>query len=304
MRFLTFEECSDSELRCIYHDPERTITILHPRTSCSLQLYAPEEDNHITVGTFHTRRPNNVHSWWLQRLGVAGSQLLGVAHGVVQSAITTVKNARYHDPDKNRVRYRLEHLLPIIPHHEALDDEEHIRDIQPLPSPWSWPPNTYYREVHRGYTEFLTESLISELITDGILLANEFGIRWKHLDQQILLRIENSESDRANRPRLEQLDAPAFRRAIIGRAGTDAENGDDDESPGTPIVEADGSLSIAEKKVRLGAKSINILPGGSALVENVEDNEGKTVLNKVIRAGVMRKQRRRSTIRWDSDCGF
>ena len=65
-----FEECSDSELQCIYHDSEQT-----QFSNCLL-----EGDTHIRLGTFHTWRSNKAHFWWLQRLDIIRNQLLSIAH--------------------------------------------------------------------------------------------------------------------------------------------------------------------------------------------------------------------------------
>lgn len=257
MCFLTLEDCSDSELHCIYHDPERTVTPLHPRTACSLQFYAPEEDHHAFTSTFHTRRPNNAHSWWLQLLNIAGSQLLGIAYDVVQRVITVVKTPEPSEQkvDREIISYHLTNLRSVIPHHDALDEEEHILTIQPPYSPWSWPSNTFYREACRGYIEYLTGDLIAGLVTHGLLLANDVGIRWKYMDQYILVKTEEPASNRAHRPRFEELDAPAFRHARIGRPGLHAEYTGLEERPGTPIVELGSPpLGMGEKRVRLCSK--------------------------------------------------
>ncbi|KAF1933198.1 uncharacterized protein M421DRAFT_191579 [Didymella exigua CBS 183.55] len=283
MRFLTLEECSDSELHCVYHDAERTITVLHPRTACSLQVYAPEEDSHAPFLTFHTRRPNSIHSWWLQLLDIAGSQLLGLAAGAERDVGEDANRAQAErlQVDRDVLRWHLMNVRSIIPAREVLDEEEHLQTIQPLPSPWSWPRNTFYREARRGYANHLTEALIEELVTHGLLLANETGIRWKHLDQYVLVKIEEPVFNRANRSRFERLDTRAFRRARIGRPGINGEPNEVDERPGPPIVEAGSPLvSPGEKKVRLCSKKAYVcIDGDQAVVkeEDIEDNEGKTV---------------------------
>lgn len=195
----------------------------------------------------------------------------------------------------------------IIPDHEVLDEEEHIQTIQPLPSPWSWPSNTFYREAHCGYIEYLTEPLIAELITHGLLLANETGIRWKHLDQYILVKTEEPVFNRANRPRFEKLDAHAFRRARIGMPGLNGEPNGIEERSGTPIVELNSPpLGMGEKKVRLYSKRTCVCIDGDEAVakeEDVEDNEGKTA-GKAREVDAGRRRKVRSKICWDSDRGF
>jgi hypothetical protein len=303
MRFPSLEDCSDSVLHCIYHDPERTIPLFHPRTACSLQFYAPEDDTRIRVSTFHTRRSNDVHSWWLQRFDIVGSQL-GITHSCMQEAASSVQHARPHVFDRETARYHLANFRSVIPHHDVLDEEEFIREVQPLVSPWSWPPNTYYREAHRGYTGHLTEPLIEELVTHGLLLANEIGIRWKHLGQYVLLKTEEPVLDRATRPQFERIDAHVLRRAKCMQAGASEDTDTIGESPATPLVELNAPpLDVGEKKVRLCAKSTCILSGAEEhreRVEDVQDNEGKTATRK----RDMRKWKRRSRICWDSDCGF
>ena len=169
MRFLTLEECSDSELHCIYHDPERTITVLHPRTACSLQLYAPEVDSHAPFGTFHTRRPNQTHSWWLQLSGIIGSQLLGIAVEAAEEGSIAAQDLETAQPVVNEelIRWHLMNVRAIMPHHEVLDEEEHIQSVVPLPSPWSWPQDTVFREARRGYANYLTEGFIEVLVTNN-----------------------------------------------------------------------------------------------------------------------------------------
>ncbi|KAF2995678.1 hypothetical protein E8E13_002741 [Curvularia kusanoi] len=300
MRFLTLEECSDSELHCIYHDPERTITLLHPRTACSLQVYAPQDDSHVTVAAFHARRPNNVHAWWLQRLGVVGGQVLGIAHNVVQKAVTTCQNTRPQPVNRASVGDYLASLRTIIPHYDVLDEEEHIREVEPLTAPWLWPLNTYYREARRGYIRHLTEPLIVELINHGLLVANETGIRWKHLDQYILLKVEGSVVDLANWPQLMDLDA---RMRQANTSGEDDMGGD---RPATPLVDPSLPPLKGEKKVRLSAKSSCVSLNGNEQIERVEDvtdNEGKTA-TRMKDARKARKRKERSEICWDSDRGF
>lgn len=308
MRFTALDECSDSELHCIYHDPERTITVLHPRTACSLHIYAPEEDTQVTFGIVHTRRSNNVHPWWLQHLSVARSQLLGIGRSVVRKTVATVQHAvHYGPPHEETVREHLKRNCSVIPHYDALDEEEFIRDIQPLPSPWSWPPNAYYREARRGYTAKLTEPLIADLITQGLLLANEVGIRWKHMDQYILLRTEKPPYRDVDQSRIERLDTPAFRRAALRRFCVDEGSYRVDEGPGTPIVEIDDPMpNVGVKKVRLSAKSSCLVLRGeeqTQRIEDVKDNEGKTATSKY---GFQRRRKSRTRLRicWDSDRGF
>lgn len=65
----------------------------------------------------------------------------------------------------------------IVPHQEVLDKEEHIQSVIPLNSPWSWSQNTTFREARRGYVEYLTEPLIEDLVTHGLLIANDTGIK-------------------------------------------------------------------------------------------------------------------------------
>ena len=306
MWFSSLEECSDSVLHCIYHDPERTIPLFHPRTACSLQFYAPEDDTRIRVSTFHTRRSNDVHSWWLQRFDVVGSQLLGITHSLIQEAASTVQHARPYTIDRKRARYYLANFRSLIPHHDVLDEEKFIREVHPLRTPWSWPPNTYYHEAHRGYTKYLTEPLIEELVTHGLLLANEIGIRWTHLDQYILLKIEDPVLDRTPRPQFDRAGARIFRRPRSMQADATKEASTVSVSPATPLVELDAPpLDVGEKKVRLCVKSTYLLSKGEEQTEKMEDvtdNEGKTAMGlKDVRK--LRKWKM-SGIFWDSDSGF
>lgn len=306
MRFLTLEDCSDNELHCVYHDPERTVTVLHPRTACSLQFYAPEEDAHAPFATFHTRRPNTTHAWWLQLSGITQTQLLGLVIKAAESAAADLRGAGARQPKVNRelIRWHLLNVRSIIPHRDVLDEEEHIQAIVPLPSPWSWPSNTTFREARRGYVEYLTEPLIEELVTHGILLANHAGIRWGHLDQYILVKSEEEDVfDRTNRPRFEKLDPRAFRRRRIGRPGINGEWNGIAERPPTPIEELGSPLvSPGEKKVRLCAKKKCVrIDEEKPTVdeEDVEDNEGKTVG----KARRIARRKARSQIIWDSERG-
>ncbi|KAF3042896.1 hypothetical protein E8E12_005021 [Didymella heteroderae] len=204
---------------------------------------------------------------------------------------------------KELIRWHLVNVRSIVPHHEVLDEDEHIRSIAPLPSPWSWPENTAFREAHRGRTEYLSEALIQELVTHGLLLANETGIRWKHLDQYILVKAEDEEPvfNRANRPRFEKLDPRAFRRKRLGRPRMNGEWNSVDERPPTPIEELGSPLvSLGEKRVRLSSKKRCICIDEDEPVvteEDVEDNEGKTVRE-------VARRRARSKMRWDSERGF
>jgi hypothetical protein len=289
-------------LHCIYHDPERTIPLFHPRTACSLQFYAPEDDTRIRVSTFHTRRSNDVHSWWLQRFDIVGSQL-GITHSCMQEAASSVQHARPHVFDRETARYHLANFRSVIPHHDVLDEEEFIREVQPLVSPWSWPPNTYYREAHRGYTRHLTEPLIEELVTHGLLLANEIGIRWKHLDQYVLLKTEEPVLDRATRPQFDRAGARIFRRPKNMQAEATKQASTISESLATPLVGLDAPpLDVGEKKVRLCAKSTYILSKGEEQMERVEDvtdNEGKTAM--MLKDERKVRKWKMSGICWDSD---
>lgn len=307
MRFLTLEHCSDSELHCIYHDPERTITLLHPHTACSLHLYAPEKDHHTAVGVYHSRRPNNAHSWWLQQLGITASRLLGIADSVVGKAIRAIiKSNSTNEIGRERIRNHLMNLRAVIPHPDVLDEEELIRTIRPLPYPWSFPSNMCYREAKRGRLAFLTESLVVQLVTDGILLANDFGIRWAHLDQYILHRLD----DAPRQPRLQKLDLSALRRTVIRRPGLhDEPNGVEDDRPGIPIIELDNDpYTGMGKRVRLFAKKICVSTNEEETVvrvEDLDDNEGKSAeWQGERRSGRAKRQKMRSKICWDSDCGF
>lgn len=299
MRFLTLDDCSDSELHCVYHDPERTVTVLHPRTACSQQLYAPVEDAHAQFATFHTRRPNQTHSWWLQLSGVVANRLLGIAVAEAEAAAADLHGTDAAQPEVNRdlIRWHLINVRSIIPHREVIDEEEHIQSIVPLPSPWSWPQDAVYREARRGYTTYLTEGLIEVLVTNGLMLANDIGIRWKHLDQYILVKNEEEEVfNRSNVPHFEKLDLRAFRRKRIERPG---KNGEWNGGPPTPITELGSPLaSPGKKKVRLCAKKKCVrIDEEEATVnqEIVEDNEWKTAskLREVAR------RKKRSTMIWD-----
>jgi hypothetical protein len=222
----------------------------------------------------------------------------------MQEAASTVQQARPYVFDRESARYHLANFRSLIPHHDVLDEEEFIREVQPFVSPWSWPPNTYYREAHRGYTRHLTEPLIEELVTRGLLLANEIGIRWKHLDQYVLLKIEEPLLDRATRPQFERIDAHVLRRAKCMQAGASEDTDTIGEGPATPLVELNAPpLDVGEKKVRLGAKGTCILSGAEEhreRVEDVQDNEGKTATRKRDTP----KWKRTSKVCWDSDCGF
>ncbi|KAJ4405770.1 hypothetical protein N0V91_005077 [Didymella pomorum] len=281
MRFLTLDDCSDSELHCVYHDPERTVTVLHPRTACSQQLYAPVEDAHAQFATFHTRRPNQTHSRRLQLSGVVANRLLGIAVAEAEAAAADLHGTDAAQPEVNRdlIGWHLINVRSIIPHREVLDEEEHIQSIVPLPSPWSWPQDAVYREARRGYTTYLTEGLI------------------EHLDQYILVKNEEEEVfNRSNLPRFEKLDLRAFLRKRIERPG---ENGEWNGGPTTPIEELGSPLvSPGEKKVRLCAKKKCVrIDEEEATVnqEIVEDNEWKTAskLREVAR------RKKRSTMIWD-----
>lgn len=315
MRFLTLDNCSDGELHCLYHDPERTVTLLHPRTACSLQVYAPEEDHNATFGTFHTRRLNDTHSWWLQLLGITTSQVLGIANTLVQYAVSVVIPPQPAEPvgppvDRKLIRHHLINLRSVLPHYETLDEEEHIQNVQPLPSPWSFPSNAYYREARRGYLQYLSEPLIAELVTLSLLLVNKVGIRWKHMDQYILIKNEESVFNRSNRPRLEKLDAPAYRHKRITQPNiNDEPNGMEEKRPGTPIIDVDSSqLVVGGKRVRLCSKKTCVHIGEKVTVvevEDLEDNEGKTAdTHRRIEAGRVKMHEMRSRICWDSDRGF
>lgn len=300
MRFLTLEDCSDSELHCIYHDPERTITILQPRTSCSLQIYAPEVDRHTAVSTYQSSRSNSTHAWWLQLLGITGSQLLGTASNLVEYAVSPVSlpepdSSTLPVIDRELIRHHLTNCRSVIPHHDTLDEEEHIESVQPLPSPWTFPLNTRYREARRGYLEHLSEPLIAELVTHGLLIASDIGIRWKHLDQYILVKTDEPSFDRANRPRLNNLDLAAFQSAKIRCLGLVEElNGMQEERSGTPIVELGSPpLGVGEKRVRLYPKRKCVLINGDEIVvkvEDLEDNEGKTAMSRAREAEKVKKQ--------------
>lgn len=179
------------------------------------------------------------------------------------------------------LKWHLMNVRAIIPAHEVLDEEELLQTIQPLPSPWSWPSNTFYRETRRGYVEYLSEPLIAELVTRGLLLANDAGIRWTHLDQYVLVKTEEEVLGRANQPRYEKLDPRAFRRARITRPDMKGELSELGEKVATPIVELGSPLvGPGGKKVRLCSKKVCVcFDGGGAVIkeEDVEDNEGKTV---------------------------
>ena len=96
--------------------------------------------------------------------------------------------------------------------------------IRPLPYPWSFPSAIRYRETCRGYLQYLTEPLIAELVTFGLMLVNEAAIRWKHLDQYVLVKIEETVYNRTNKPRLEKLDPPAYRRERTTQSGISGES--------------------------------------------------------------------------------
>ena len=324
MRFLTLEDCSDSELHCLYHDPERTVTLLHPRTACSLQIYAPEEDHHVAIGTYQSRRPNDAHSWWQQSLSIVVNQLLGTANSLVKYAVSVVSSPQPDKPSTSPVhqeliRHHLVNLRSVIPHHEALDEEEHIQSIQPLPSPWSFPSSTHYREARRGYIEYLSKPLIAELVTLGLMQANDAGIRWKHLDQYVLVTAESEGCDsvtteqevynRTNRPRLEKLDPRAYRRERTTRPSINSEPNNMEEKPATPIIELESaSLAVGEKRVRLHPKRTCAFIGEKVTVvqiEDLEDNEGKCAeMHRRKEAERAKKRRTRSSICWDSDRGL
>ena len=136
---------------------------------------------------------------------------------------------------------------------------------------------------------------------------NEIGIRWKHLDQYVLLKTEETVLDRASRPQFERIDAHVLRRAKCMQAGASEDTDTISESPATPLVELDAApLDVGEKKVRLCAKSTCILSGEDEQrerVEDVEDNEGKTAM-RMRNVREVPKWKRVSRMYWDSDCGF
>ena len=157
-----------------------------------------------------------------------------------------------------------------------------------------------------GYTKHLTESHIEELVTHGLLLANEIGIRWKHLDNYVLLKTEEPVLNRATQPQFERIDARVFRRAKRMQAGASEDTDTIGESPATPLLELDAPpLDVGERKVRLCAKSTYLLSETEKQMERLEDvtdNEGKTVVGfKDVRK--VRKLRM-SEIFWYSDRGF
>lgn len=137
-------------------------------------------------------------------------------------------------------------------------------------------------KARRGYTKHLTESHIEELVTHGLLLANEIGIRWKHLDNYVLLKTEEPVLNRATQPQFERIDARVFRRAKRMQAGASEDTDTIGESPATPLLELDAPpLDVGEKNARLCAKSTCILSGEDeqgGRVLDVEDNEGKTTM--------------------------
>ncbi|KAJ4343159.1 hypothetical protein N0V95_006732, partial [Ascochyta clinopodiicola] len=172
------------------------MAVLHLRSSYPLQVYAPEEDYHMAIGTYQSRKPDDTTPWWLQLLGIVGSQLLGIADSVVEKA--TDSTDRPH-PAQATTRLQAKHellkrhltnLRATIPNTDALDEKEHIQFIHPPATPWSFPPGTHYREARPGRLHHLTEPLITDLVNLGLLLASPTGIRWKHMDQHILLTID------------------------------------------------------------------------------------------------------------------
>ena len=143
-------------------------------------------------------------------------------------------------------------------------------------------------------------------MTHGLLLAHKIGIRWKHLDQYILLKTEEPVLDRAPRPQFDRPGARIFCRPKSVQADATKEANTISESPATPLVELDAPpLDMGERKVRLCAKSTYLLSEREKQMkrlEDVTDNEGKTVVGfKDVRK--VRKWRM-SEIFWYSDRGF
>jgi hypothetical protein len=317
MRFLTLEDCSDGELHCIYHDPERTVTLLHPRTACSLQIYAPEEEHGTYIGTYRSRKPDITHAWWLQLLGLTSSGLLGLANNAINIATTRAPQPDILTPSFELTKHHLTTLRSIIPHNDTLDEAHHLLTIRPLPTPWSFPPHTTYREARHNVLASLFEPLIAELVTHGLLLANDMGIRWAHGDSYILFSTPEPHDPESGRSRIEKCDVRAYRMAVLRRASITEmeEEGDRDERPGTPIVgRGEGRVEGGEKRVRLDAERRCVWidkeeeERGEGVVEmqEVVDNEGGSeVWFKKLGFGTGgRKPRLRSRICWASESGF
>lgn len=152
-------------------------------------------------------------------------------------------------------------------------------------------------KARRGYTKHLTESHIEELVTHGLLLANKIGIRWKHLDNYVLLKTEEPVLNRATQPQFEKIDAHVFRRAKRMQAGASEDTDTIGESPATPLLELDAPpLAVGEKNARLCAKSTCILSREDEQGErvlDVKDNEGKTTM-RMKNVGELRKWKRGS----------
>jgi hypothetical protein len=130
------------------------------------------------------------------------------------------------------------------------------------------------------------------------------------MDQYILVKNEEPVFNRSNRPRLEKLDAPAYRRKSVSRPNiNDESSGTEEERPGTPIIDVDSSqLVVGGKRVRLYPKRTCVYIGEMVTVvevEDLEDNEGKTAdTHRRMGAEKVKKHKVRSRICWDSDRGF
>ncbi|KAH6641983.1 hypothetical protein C7974DRAFT_446280 [Boeremia exigua] len=332
MRFLDLEACSDGELHCLYHDPERTITLLQPRTSCALHFYAPRDDPHSPISTFLARRPNAVHSWWRQALHVTRTPHLSTAQHT--SLDTTLLDSPPEPPlttaDTDAATLtHLSALLPSIPHTLALalalDPAELLASLRPLPTPWHWPPHAHYLEARRNALIHLPESLIPALVTQGVLVVDAAGIRWAVGDACVLVadgecsaegerdgacarsRTQQWDMDAqggfgggcgvraCTRPRIALLDLVAFRRQRVGALA-----GHTLERPGPPVVGP--AEPRCGKKVRILAERQCVGPDGARSVEALRDNEGRRGCARRKWAG--EKGRRRGAMCWDSERGF
>lgn len=167
--------------------------------------------------------------------------------------------------------------------------------------------------------EYLSEPLIAELVTLGLMLVSDAGIRWKHLDQYVLVTAESEGYDsvtteqevynRINRPRLQKLDPRAYRRERTTRPGINSDSIGMEEKPATPIIELESPpLAVGEKRVRLHPKRTCALISEKVTIvqiEDLEDNEGKSVeMHRRKEAERAKRQRARSSICWDSDRGL
>ncbi|XPS92721.1 hypothetical protein M3J09_002103 [Ascochyta lentis] len=267
----------------------------------------------MAIGTYQSRKPDDTDSWWLQLLGIVGSQLLGISDSVVRKAseatdpIPPGPMPAISQAARKLIKHHLTALRSTIPNIEALDEEEHIQAVHPPPSPWSFPTNSYYREARPGRLNLLSEPLITDLVNIGLLIANDTGIRWRHMDQHILLVAEDTNSRHGRRVRLARSDPAAFRRARVSRSNLDGEHNTVglEDITGTPIVRVETPpLEGGEKRVRLWTKRTCVLIDGAEVVvrhEEVVDNEGKSAKIRAREAEDARKERARSQMCWDSE---